>query len=920
MDPGTGEKLGASIPVGARPVALAVGDDRVWVAGDDGRVGWIVVGGSGLSALFKRTEARIHRTRDQVGDKIEGIAIGDEGVWVITTSLTDSAAKAGAVIHLDSGRGRPVGKPLLLDKQPEAIAVGEGAVWVGTFRTLRRIDPTSMQVIGDPIEMASDPMAVVVGEGSVWACDWVQQRIVRLNSTTGEVLGTLDAIDTGPYAIAFGEGSAWTANINSNTITRLDARASEISGELIEVGEKPRSIEVWDDTVWVSHMDGTLLGFDPASVGGGSPETIHRPARQEERTDDDAATIVDGVPRAPAASTTATPSITGRTQAATPGFEPYLEHVVRIDRVEIFPAHSAVPPNLTGRPADLALCADGHVLYAGRKGFKDENWVGTVAELGHPQPVSRAFLAYMAAGTAHKVDRLRHTCMEIRVAGEPRLVHFTGIKPWGKQSLLVRASGALPHHLGIAVKSADFFYKMRGSAERSSEAADVWRDVLEGRTSPSSYVVDGVTKGKLDLLADDFNEVDEMVMRFSRDRDPLVRAEVASMELYAAGRAIVLGEPDAALAAYDDVISRFGADDDLRVQESVVTALVEKAATLGELGREDESIDVNAAMVKRYEGVGGADITASVVHAGVNMALKKFARCDADAMKVIDDLAARYASSGDPLVDTEVARGLLNKAAMLSEQGHSRDAVDVYNEVIRRFGDADYIELRVMVARARGLMAAEIADMARAIELLDESVGLYSREPDERLRARAAMAMVMKGERLLAVEREAEALAVWDETAAQFRSEEHWEFRNAIALALLKKMGALWGRDRCEEALAAQEELISICADEPAEQVQALVADSIVNRGLILCVDVHRFDEGIQAFDDLVSHSVTSSNPEVLEKVVLALKYKSEALESVNRKAEADATVGELIRRFRWTRLAALRSTLNEWFGWTWDD
>jgi hypothetical protein len=164
-------------------------------------------------------------------------------------------------------------------------------------------------------------------------------------------------------------------------------------------------------------------------------------------------------------------------------FDAYSGDIVRVDRVSVFPGDAPVATKFNERFADIALCADGHVLFKGVGQLRDE-WVGALEDVGKPQPISQLFLYSVVAGWAKSPSRIRETCMSLNLGGKRRIVYFTGIVP--SDSLFLKIGTHIPHHVGLAVATGNLFAKLRGAGERSRAAANVWRSVLAGTVNPGS--------------------------------------------------------------------------------------------------------------------------------------------------------------------------------------------------------------------------------------------------------------------------------------------------------------------------------------------------------------------------------------------------------------------------------------------------
>ena len=59
-----------------------------------------------------------------------------------------------------------------------------------------------------------------------------------------------------------------------------------------------------------------------------------------------------------------------------------------------------------------------------------------------------------------------------------------------------------------------------------------------------------------------------------------------------------------------------------------------------------------------------------------------------EAVAVFDEVVRRFGDATEPVVRERVAMALVNKGFRLGALNRSEEAVAVYDEVVRRFGDA----------------------------------------------------------------------------------------------------------------------------------------------------------------------------------------------------------------------------------------
>jgi Tol biopolymer transport system component len=219
-------RVSATIPVGAFPRGVAVGEGAVWATVDN-------ADGGPDDHLLVKIDAVTNDVVDtapvfEAGD----IAVGEGALWV--TSRLDDAN--GALLRIDPSNMQVVAS-VTVGLNPSNVAVGDGAVWVTVSTTTAgfqpsgevvRIDPVTNDVVARIAISGGWPRDVVVGEGSVWvyghsgyttARGWIASSLWEIDPVTNDLVATvLD--ETGflgdgsylPDNVAVGDGALWAAS------------------------------------------------------------------------------------------------------------------------------------------------------------------------------------------------------------------------------------------------------------------------------------------------------------------------------------------------------------------------------------------------------------------------------------------------------------------------------------------------------------------------------------------------------------------------------------------------------------------------------------------------------------------------------------------------------------------------------------
>ncbi len=263
------------VPVGRRPVAVAIGHGSVWVANaDDGTVSRVdpdrreVIRTIGIGApaidLAVATDAvwvangsdgtvsRIDPSTDAVVETIDlrgsselawnptyAVAADDDSVWI--------AAGPHHVLRIDPATNEP---SAIIDvgRVPVCVALGEEALWVGTTaeRALRIEPHTNTPTTEVPIGY---PVALTAGKQAVWVSD-SRGQVWRINPDTGTVTQTTP-VGTGLVGLCATDEAVFAANNADGTVVQMDPQDGRVAG-LVPVGHAPTDVASCDGTLWVS--------------------------------------------------------------------------------------------------------------------------------------------------------------------------------------------------------------------------------------------------------------------------------------------------------------------------------------------------------------------------------------------------------------------------------------------------------------------------------------------------------------------------------------------------------------------------------------------------------------------------------------------------------------------------------------------
>jgi YVTN family beta-propeller protein len=242
--------IAATVPVGARPVAITSGAGALWVANlDDQSVTRV----DGLSQRAVRTIP--------IGDTPTGIAATETAVWV-----TDGS---GGVSKVDPRYDRRLfTRPLRASvgffggtARPALAAFG--SIWiVSPDGVVLRIDPRSAQVV-ESVAVGNASSAIASGAGSLWVTNSLDGTVTRIDPST--LAARTIPVGNGPASVAVNAAGAWIANAGDNALVRVDLQTNAVV-DTTPVGDGPAAVLATPAALWVANgRDGTVMRLDPRS-------------------------------------------------------------------------------------------------------------------------------------------------------------------------------------------------------------------------------------------------------------------------------------------------------------------------------------------------------------------------------------------------------------------------------------------------------------------------------------------------------------------------------------------------------------------------------------------------------------------------------------------------------------------------------
>ncbi len=315
------------------------------------------------------------------------------------------------------------------------------------------------------------------------------------------------------------------------------------------------------------------------------------------------------------------------------------------------------------------------------------------------------------------------------------------------------------------------------------------------------------------------------------------RASIAARMLNAKGVAYAhLDRPDAADAAWEQLIDRFGASDALEIRVSVANASANKGALYGQLGELEAAVAVFDEVVVRFGADDAQELQTVLARtlASKAIALEHLGE-HAAAVAACNETVMRFSESDAPEIQGMVATALATKATVLGWLGEVEAAAAVFDEVLERFGTSDAPEVQLPIAQAllSKVVASEPLGDAQAMVTTNEAlIKRFDASDSPGLQLAVAIAWVNKASALGRLGKTDDAIMICDQVVERFGAGDSPEVRLLVAMALNCKAGLHLQAGNAAEAVAAWDRISKRFGDCEAPELSTQVALASLNKRL----------------------------------------------------------------------------------------
>ena len=380
-----------------------------------------------------------------------------------------------------------------------------------------------------------------------------------------------------------------------------------------------------------------------------------------------------------------------------------------------------------------------------------------------------------------------------------------------------------------------------------------------------------------------------------------VRASVVARMLNAKGSAYArLDRPEAAAAAWDQLIERFGASDAPEIRVSVAKAWTNKAVVLEQLGEHAAAVVASDETVARFSDSDAPEIQGTVATALAIKAAALEGLGDVEAATAaFDEVLERFGTSDASEVRQPVAQALLSKVFASEPLGDAQATIAASDALIKRFDASASPEVQFPVAMAWVNKASALGRLGKtdvAVRICDEVVERFGLGDPPEVQLPVAMALNCKASLHLQTGDTAEALAAWDRISEHFGDSKAPELSAQVACASLSKGLARGQPGELGEVMTVYDEAVECFGASVAAQLRLPMATLLADIG-ILQEQSGEPDAAIATCDGAIERFGGADMPELRLATVLFFALKAKMQAQTGRAEEALRTCDELERR-----------------------
>jgi hypothetical protein len=196
------------------------------------------------------------------------VAFGEGAVWVTCSCGSEPdprfGSTSGGVVRIDPETNRVSGTKIFTDRTPDAVVVGNDAVWLRTGNSVTRLSADDLR-IEKTISLRSEIIGLAAGRKTLWALlsDDEKYYLASINTKTNQVVARVPLAGE-PSGLADDGGTLWVTIRKLGQLWKFNGTGN---GEVFNLFSSADGIAAANGSIWVTDFVEGVLSRVDASTG-----------------------------------------------------------------------------------------------------------------------------------------------------------------------------------------------------------------------------------------------------------------------------------------------------------------------------------------------------------------------------------------------------------------------------------------------------------------------------------------------------------------------------------------------------------------------------------------------------------------------------------------------------------------------------
>lgn len=278
---------------------------------------------------------------------------------------------------------------------------------------------------------------------------------------------------------------------------------------------------------------------------------------------------------------------------------------------------------------------------------------------------------------------------------------------------------------------------------------------------------------------------DQIVRRFSHSKNLKLQIYMA---ISLRNKGVSLDSSENAINAFDQLIELYGKSSNLDIQRQVAKGMRNKGFVLTNLKRNNDAVLVFGELISRFKESSDTEVQLQVAmgHYDIAICYDRLGKSDAE-LTYYDYLVTNYRDHSSSKIQEQVAMGLKSKAITLGELDRNSEEIDTYDELYELFGDSSNSAIQIITAEGLFNKSLRLEMLERnkdAVESFNQLIELFGESTITKIQEQVVGGILEKALVIGKMEKYEQAIGIFDDLINQFKESNSSEIQKSVSIAL----------------------------------------------------------------------------------------------------------------------------------------